>query len=121
MPVAPGGRLAVLGPHANATCGLIQVDTGEVCPGGGFGCVASLPPSDANKVLVAGLFRKYAGEGAAELDYKLFTHHLLRESGVRVPLREAMVREEAAKLTDWQYTTAVQQSLGALEEAFLQV
>lgn len=76
-----------------------------------FGCVASLPPSDANKVLVAGLFRKYAGEGAAELDYKLFTHHLLCESGVRVPLREAMVREEAAKLTDWQYTTAVQQSL----------
>eukprot|EP00937_MAST-01D_sp_MAST-1D-sp2_P001941 g1941.t1 len=41
LPLRAGGKLAVLGPHGNATCGLIQVDTGEVCAGGGFDCIPS--------------------------------------------------------------------------------
>ncbi|EOD18267.1 hypothetical protein EMIHUDRAFT_447998 [Emiliania huxleyi CCMP1516] len=41
LPLAPGKRIAVLGPHANATRALIQVDTGKVCASGGFECVTS--------------------------------------------------------------------------------
>lgn len=33
------GRVAVIGPHGNASSDLIQVDTGTVCPKGGFHCV----------------------------------------------------------------------------------
>lgn len=42
LPLKPGGKIAVIGPHANATRFLIQVDTGQICGGDGtFDCVES--------------------------------------------------------------------------------
>ena len=41
LPLARGQRIAVIGPHGNATRALIQVDTGMICPDNGFGCVTS--------------------------------------------------------------------------------
>ena len=41
LPISAGKRIAVIGPHANASRALIQVDTGKICPSGGFDCVAS--------------------------------------------------------------------------------
>lgn len=42
LPLTPGARIAVVGPHANASRFLLQVDTGQVCGGDGtFDCVAS--------------------------------------------------------------------------------
>lgn len=42
LPLSQGMRIAVIGPHANATRALIQVDTGKICPDGSFECVT--PP-----------------------------------------------------------------------------
>jgi beta-D-xylosidase 4 len=33
LPLKPGGKIAMLGPHANATMTMIQHDTGKICPG----------------------------------------------------------------------------------------
>ena len=41
LPLKTGGKLAVLGPHGNATRQLIQVDTGRICASGGFDCFPS--------------------------------------------------------------------------------
>lgn len=43
LPLTPGKqRIAVVGPHANASRFLIQVDTGQICGGDGtFDCVES--------------------------------------------------------------------------------
>jgi hypothetical protein len=41
LPLTAGTRIAVVGPHGNATRELIQVDTGKICPGGNFDCVVS--------------------------------------------------------------------------------
>jgi len=42
LPLLPGKRhIAVVGPHGDATNALIQIDTGRICPSGGFDCVTS--------------------------------------------------------------------------------
>ncbi len=39
LPLRAGARIAVLGPHGNASRALIQVDTGYICPSLDFSCV----------------------------------------------------------------------------------
>ena len=39
LPLTPGVRVAVLGPHGNASHSLIQVDTGRICADGTMDCV----------------------------------------------------------------------------------
>jgi len=42
LPLKPGKKIAVVGPHANASRFLLQVDTGKICNGDGtFDCVES--------------------------------------------------------------------------------
>ena len=42
LPLRPGRKIAVVGPHANASRFLLQVDTGKICSGDGtFDCVES--------------------------------------------------------------------------------
>lgn len=42
LPLRPGQKIAVVGPHANASRFLLQVDTGELCGGDGtFDCITS--------------------------------------------------------------------------------
>ena len=41
LPWAPGARIAVLGPHANATTALVGNYLGQLCPDDGFDCIAS--------------------------------------------------------------------------------
>ena len=38
LPFAAGTKVAVIGPHGNASFALIQVDTGRICASGGFDC-----------------------------------------------------------------------------------
>ena len=53
LPLKPGGKIAIVGPHANASRFLIQVDTGKICGGDGtFNCVES--PYQAVKRLNVG-------------------------------------------------------------------
>ena len=53
LPLKPGGKIAIVGPHANASRFLIQVDTGKICGGDGtFDCVES--PYQAVKRLNVG-------------------------------------------------------------------
>jgi hypothetical protein len=74
-----------------------------------FGIVASLPPSDAMRPLVAALFAKHAR--GSELDYRRFAENLLCDKGIRVPQALAAVREQQENASAWQYRTAVQQAL----------
>ena len=41
LPWAPGMKIAVLGPHANATTALVGNYLGQLCPDDGFDCLAS--------------------------------------------------------------------------------
>ena len=53
LPLAAGQKIAVVGPHANASRFLLQVDTGQICGGDGtFDCVES--PFEAIKRLNVG-------------------------------------------------------------------
>ena len=36
LPLTKGTRIAMIGPHANASMNLIQHDTGKICPGGSW-------------------------------------------------------------------------------------
>ena len=41
LPLQKGGRVAVVGPHANATAILVQLDSGMICPDDTMACVES--------------------------------------------------------------------------------
>eukprot|EP00041_Stephanoeca_diplocostata_P027569 m.760704 g.760704 ORF g.760704 m.760704 type:complete len:805 (-) comp23202_c0_seq2:335-2749(-) len=47
LPLTAGKKIAVIGPHGNATFSLIQIDTGIICPDKSMGCVKT--PFDAIK------------------------------------------------------------------------
>lgn len=70
--------------------------------------VSALPPSDAEREVIAALFERHARKSDNEVVYDTFAFQLLRSSGTLVPAAEAQAAVDRAQ---WQYSTAVAQAV----------